>query len=108
MYWNGDVVAKGEIVEHVDGEKHHGTGDHSSQRDSALPEEERWMAGGEVSWPCDESRYNELDEGDQEPSHNRQVISRRSQTKLDVPLSGSHLMAQQSAKVQEGDDGVGH
>ena len=30
-----------------------------------------------------------------------QIISNRNKARFDVPLSGSHLMAQQSAKVNE-------
>lgn len=67
MYRDGDVVAKGKVVEHVDSEEHQGTQDRSSQRESAPLEKEGWTAGGEVSWPSDQGCYDELDKGDEEP-----------------------------------------
>ena len=66
MYRDGDVVAKGEVVKHIDSEEHQGTQNQSCQGESAALKEEWWTAEGEVSWPCDESCYNELDEGDEE------------------------------------------
>ena len=66
MYRDRDVVAKGEVVEHIDSKEHQGTCKQPSQRNSASLKEQRWSAGGEVSWPCEESCYDELDESDQE------------------------------------------
>ncbi len=66
MYRDGDIVAKGEVVEHVGSEEQESAQRQSSQWNSTLLEEERWTVGREVSWPCDESCYNELDESDKE------------------------------------------
>ena len=101
MYRDGDVVAKGEIVEHIDSKEHQGAQNQSGQGESAPLKEEWWTARGEVSWPCDESCYNELDEGDEESFWDYQIIFTGKKARFNIPLSGSHLIAQQSAKVCE-------
>ncbi len=66
MYRHRDVVAKSEVVQHVDSEEHRDVWKPSNQRDSSIFDEERRAGGGEVNRPSEESRDNELDEGDEE------------------------------------------
>ncbi len=63
---HGNIVAKSEIVQHVDSEEHQDIRKPSNQGDSSFFDKEWRMGGGEVRWPCEESRYNELDESDEE------------------------------------------
>ena len=92
MYRDRDVIAKGEVVEHIDSEEHQRTQKQSGHRDTTPLKERWWIAEGEVSRPCDESCHNELNEGDEKTFRNCQVTSTGSEANFDIPLSGSHLV----------------
>lgn len=66
MYRYGDVVAESEVIQHVDCEEHQDVRKPSNQRNSPVFDEKGRAVGGEVRWPCEEGRDDELDEGDEE------------------------------------------
>lgn len=65
MYWDGDVISENEVVEQIDGEEEKNTWKPAGQRDFPRLEEKGRMRGGEVMGPCEESRYDKLNEGDE-------------------------------------------
>ena len=50
--WNRDIIAKGEVVEHVHGEEQKYIWDPSQQRYSGILEVPRAVSGGEMVRPC--------------------------------------------------------
>lgn len=67
MHGNGDVVAKGIVVQNVHGEEEGNIGQPANQRDCASFEEEGRSSGGEVFWPGEKSGDEKLDKGDEVP-----------------------------------------
>lgn len=60
-----DVVAEGKVIEEIDSKEEDNVREPTSQGYSSDPEEERGIRCGEVCWPGEQSRYQELDKGDE-------------------------------------------
>lgn len=67
MYWDGDVVAESEIVEHVDGEEKEDIRYPASHRHGRGFQEPWGVRRGNVSWQREEEGDEELDKGDEKP-----------------------------------------
>ena len=65
MNRNGDVKSENEVVEQIDGEEEENTRQPAGKRDFPRLKEKWRMRGGEVMGPCEESRYDKLNEGDE-------------------------------------------
>lgn len=62
---NGDVISEHEVVEEIDGEEEKNVRQPARQRDRPWLEEKGRVRCGEVGGPCDESRCDKLNEGDE-------------------------------------------
>lgn len=67
VYWDGDVVAKGEIVEHVDGEEKEYVRYPASNRHSRGLQEPWWVGRGDLIGQREEEGDEELNKGYEEP-----------------------------------------
>lgn len=65
MNRNGDVVSEHEVVEEIDGEEEKNVREPADKRDCRWLKEKGRMRGGEVMGPCEESRYDKLNKGDE-------------------------------------------
>ena len=66
MNGDRDVVPEREVVEEVNGEEEKNVRQPAGERDRPRLEEKGRMRGGEVSGPCEQSRYDKLNECDEE------------------------------------------
>lgn len=88
VYWYRNVIAKGKVVEHVDGKEENDVWDPYSKRNGWCLEEKWWLPNRKVRWQSKESGDDELGKGDQKTCH----LSRAHNVEdLSIPLSGSSL-----------------
>lgn len=103
MYRDGDIVAESEVVQHVDGEEHQDVGKPSNQRNSSIFDEKGRAGGREVRGPCEESRDDELDEGDEEAATGffsaKSMVSSRRVLCTDRNCIRAHLIMVSRAKT---------
>ena len=76
MYRDRDIVTKSEVVEQIDSEEHEYVRHPAHQWDLSRLEKERGSIDRGVSWPCEESDNNELDESYEEALKACQQASR--------------------------------
>lgn len=79
---NGDVISEHEVIEEINGEKEKNVRQPARQRDRPWPEKKWRVRCGEVSGPCEESRYDKLNEGNEktfppQPPKNQSLVGFR-------------------------------